>query len=57
MKRTNMIKLENKSHEKDTEDFWNDNTILNIAYQEVKNNLRNLKVDIKNDVLKELRDL
>ena len=34
----------------------NDNKILNNAYQEVKKNLDNLKVEIKNDVLKELRE-
>ena len=50
------LKTENSSLKKNILDLKNDNKILNNAYQEVKKNLDNLKVEIKNDVLKELRE-
>ena len=55
-KEKDKLKIENLSLKKNIQELKNDNKLLNNAYQEVKKNLDNLKVEIKNDVLKELRE-
>ena len=50
------LKIENLSLKKNIAELKNDNKILNNACKEVKKNLDNLKIDIKNDVLKEIRE-
>ena len=50
------LKTENLSLKKNILGLKNDNKILKNAYEEVKKNLDNLKLDIKNDVLKEIRE-